>query len=199
MTTHSPTRSYFFFKRIFDFVLSSLLIVLLLPLFLFISIWVFLVSPGRIIFAQKRYGRNGKLFRCLKFRTMKKNAPANTSARSIDQVWLYFIHGGGFLRKTGLDELPQLFNIWVGQMSFVGPRPCITAENDLYLARKENGALSVRPGLTGYAQVHDRSLVDDLEKAKLDGYYVSHISFALDWRIFRGTFKVLFSKGTKKK
>jgi O-antigen biosynthesis protein WbqP len=196
----NPSRScYLFFKRVFDFILASLLIVVLFPLFLFIGIWVFIASPGRVIFAQKRYGRNGKLFRCLKFRTMKKNAPDNISARSIDHVWAYFIHGGGFLRKTGLDELPQLFNIWVGQMSFVGPRPCITSENDLYLARKENGALSVRPGLTGYAQVHDRSLVNDLEKAKLDGYYVANISFGLDWRIFWGTFKILFAKGQAKK
>jgi lipopolysaccharide/colanic/teichoic acid biosynthesis glycosyltransferase len=189
-----PSSWYRFSKRITDLFLSLFLLLFLSPLFLAITIWVFIASPGNPFFCQKRFGRDGNVFICFKFRTMTKDAPHNLPASQFVEPWRYFIKGGGFLRRLGLDELPQLFNILGGQMSFVGPRPVILEESLLEEARRKNGAISFRPGLTGYAQIKNRSCSSSSEKAALDGFYASNASIRLDWLIFWGTFKTIFHK-----
>lgn len=191
-------RYYLFWKRSFDIVASFLLIIVLFVPSLFLGLWIFIVSPGPVLFIQTRYGKNGRFFPCLKFRTMKKNAPNNVPSWEIDHVWTYFILGGSQIRKLGWDELPQLINILIGQMSFIGPRPCGLGEEQLFLLRKQNGAASCLPGLTGYAQVSNRSLENNEQKAQLDGYYASNASLRLDWFIFWKTFSVLLPKKTRK-
>jgi len=193
------SKSYSKIKRLLDILLSFLLIVFCFIPMVLISLWIFLVSPGKVFFSQKRYGYGGKPFSCFKFRTMKRSAPHDVPARSIPEVWSYFIPGGGFLRKSGLDELPQLFNILAGKMSFVGPRPCMLSESALYQQRLSLGVFKVRPGLTGYAQTNNRSLTDDNVKATLDAYYVQHMNFSFDAKLFFKTFAVVFSHSSRKK
>jgi O-antigen biosynthesis protein WbqP len=130
---------------------------------------------------------------------MNKKAPHDLPVWEIREPWQYYICGGGFLRKSGLDELPQLWNILFGQMSFVGPRPCGINEESLFLQRQANGAANFRPGLTGYAQITNRSLENNDEKAKLDGFYADHASLKFDWIIFWSTFRVLFPHKKKVK
>jgi O-antigen biosynthesis protein WbqP len=194
----NPNRAFLFNKRFFDIFFSLVSLILLIPLFLFLSCWIFIVSPGPVIFAQKRYGRKGKFFTCLKFRTMKKNAPHDLPTWEIDRPWQYYIVGGGFLRKYGLDELPQLLNVFLGQMSLIGPRPCGINEASLNEERMHNGAARFRPGLTGYAQVMDRSCEDNHKKALLDETYSGNASLSMDWMIFWKTFSILFKKKKSK-
>jgi O-antigen biosynthesis protein WbqP len=184
-------RGYRFAKRLFDVFFSLIMIIVMIPTFLLVSLWIFIVSPGPVLFFQKRYGRHGRFFWCIKFRTMNKKAPHNLPTWEIDAPWQYYIAGGGFLRRFGIDELPQLWNILLGQMSFVGPRPCGINEADLNQRRQENGAGNFRPGLTGYAQVMNRSCEDNSQKAVLDGFYAANASAKLDWTIFWKTFSVL--------
>ena len=150
-----------FFKRLLDIVLSLLgIIVLAIPM-LIIAIIVKCTSKGPAIFVQSRVGRNGKPFKFYKFRSMRIDAPHDVATREIDGK-KYITKFGAFLRKMSLDELPQLFCIFTGGMSIIGPRPCGFSEEDLIQARKESGALAVRPGLTGLAQVKARDKLTDM-------------------------------------
>lgn len=165
-----------FLKRAFDIVLSlSAILILLVPM-VFIAIAVKLSSRGSVFFTQSRVGKNKKPFKIFKFRTMREDAPKDVPTRALDDVEKWITPIGKFLRKTGIDELPQIFNILAGQMSFVGPRPVIEKHEELINLREENGANDIRPGLTGWAQINGRDKITDFEKARLDGEYVKRLN-----------------------
>ena len=179
-------------KRFFDFICSLLAIILLSPVLLLLSM-VILIDSGRpIVFRQKRVGLNNQLFDIRKFRTMKqgtRNAPT-ADLKEFDHC---VTRCGRFLRKTSLDELPQLWNIFVGDMAVIGPRPALWNQYDLLDARDQYGANDLRPGLTGWAQIHGRDELEIPEKARLDGYYAQNLSFGLDVRCFFGTIKAVLA------
>ncbi|HJD22558.1 MAG TPA: sugar transferase [Firmicutes bacterium] len=185
-TYRAPTfgsKAFAFTKRSFDILFSLALIVLLLPLGLIISVAAALDTKGTPIFIQTRMGRNNVPFKMLKFRTMSVDAPSDVATCKLDDPSRYITRLGGLLRRLSLDELPQLINIFVGQMSFVGPRPVVLTETDLIELRTRNGACSVRPGLTGVAQTSGRDRVTVTEKAKMDAFYANNASLQLDCRV----------------
>ena len=174
-------------KRLLDILLSgAALVVLCIPMGV-IALWIKLDSPGPVLFRQKRVGKNKVLFDILKFRTMRTDTPHDMPTHMLKNPDAFITKSGHFLRKTSLDELPQLWNIFVGQMSVVGPRPALWNQYDLIEERDKYGANDVRPGLTGWAQIHGRDELEIDEKAKLDGYYVEHLSFGMDVKCFFGT------------
>ena len=182
-----------FLKRAFDIVLSFGAIVILFVPMALIAIAVKLTSRGPILFVQQRIGRGEKPFKILKFRTMRTDAPKDEPTRKLTDVEKWATPVGKFLRKTGVDELPQIFNILVGQMSFVGPRPVVAKHDELIRLRRENGANSIRPGLTGWAQINGRDRIPDFKKAELDGEYVQKLNggflsgIFMDMRCLLGT------------
>lgn len=189
-------RAFLAFKRIFDIVFSLAALVMLLPFLLLISIAVAIDTKAFPIFVQTRMGRNNKPFKILKFRTMLKSAPAEVATRELKESDKYISKFGSFLRRSSIDELPQLVNILLGQMSFVGPRPVVLSETDLLEIRTRNGACSVRPGLTGIAQTSGRDKLSIYEKARMDAFYANNLSLSLDMRILIASVGyVLSSKG----
>ena len=178
-----------FFKRIIDFTLSLIGIVVLIPIWLILAIVIFVSDPGPVFFTQKRVGKNKKIFKILKFRTMKMCTPHDTPTHLLENPEQYITKVGGFLRKTSLDELPQIFNIFVGQMAIIGPRPALWNQDDLIAERDKYNANAVRPGLTGWAQINGRDELEISVKAKLDGEYVEKLSFGFDCKCFFGTIK----------
>ena len=181
---------YLVFKRALDILCSLLAILLFSWLILLLMLLVKLTSKGPIFLTQKRFGKNKKFFTILKFRTMAKDAPHDIPTHLMENPDQYITGFGKFLRKTSLDELPQLFNIFVGHMSVIGPRPALWNQEDLVEAREKVGANIVRPGLSGLAQVHGRDHNSIEKKAELDGEYVRKMSFWLDLRIFFRTIYV---------
>lgn len=167
-------------KRIFDFILSLLAMIFLSWLFLLIIIAIKLNSKGPAFFYQRRIGRNKKEFKIVKFRTMKIDTPKNTPTHLLKAPEQYITSVGKMLRKTSLDELPQLINIIKGDMSIVGPRPALWNQYDLIAERDKYSANNVRPGLTGWAQVNGRDEVPIEVKAKFDGEYIKKMSFLFD-------------------
>jgi lipopolysaccharide/colanic/teichoic acid biosynthesis glycosyltransferase len=185
-----------FLKRFFDIVLSFLAIVFLSWLLIIISIAIIIDDPGPVLFKQKRVGKNKKLFKMWKFRSMKMSTPRDIPTHMLKNPEQYITRVGKFLRKTSLDELPQIFNIFIGQMSIIGPRPALWNQDDLVAERDKYGANDVRPGLTGLAQINGRDELEIPVKAKLDGEYVAKLGFFMDWKCFCGTvFKVLKGDG----
>ena len=178
-----------FFKRLLDFLISFIAIIVLTPVWIILSILIFVTDPGKILFTQKRVGKNKKFFKILKFRTMKMSTPKDVPTHMLENPDQYFTPIGKFLRKTSLDELPQLFNIFVGQMAIIGPRPALWNQDDLIEERDRYNANSVRPGLTGWAQINGRDELEIPVKAKFDGEYVEKMSFAFDVKCFFGTIK----------
>ena len=176
-----------FGKRLIDILLSACGIVLLSWLLLILVVAIKLDSPGPVLFKQKRVGINKKHFSILKFRTMRIDTPRDTPTHLLENPEQWITKVGGFLRKTSLDELPQIFNIFVGQMSVIGPRPALWNQFDLVEERDKYGANDVRPGLTGWAQINGRDELEIPLKAKLDGEYVQHMSFGFDVKCFFGT------------
>jgi len=177
------------FKRFLDAVFSLAGLIVLSPLFLVLFIWIRLGSKGPAIFTQKRIGRNCRHFYIFKFRTMRIDTPKDVPTHLLANPEQYVTKAGRFLRRTSLDELPQLLNILRGEMSVVGPRPALWNQYDLVRLRENNGANKLRPGLTGWAQVNGR---DDLPipiKARFDGEYVEKMSLAFDWKIIQMTIK----------
>ena len=174
---------YSFFKRLLDIVLSLTALIVLAPLLLVLALLVKLDSPGPALFKQKRVGRNEKLFDIYKFRSMYTSAPRDVATSELQNAESHITRVGRVLRKTSLDELPQLFNVLKGDMSLIGPRPLVPNEKDIHELRREKGAYRVRPGITGWAQVNGRDCVLPVDKARLDGYYADHISFGLDVKI----------------
>lgn len=180
---------YKFFKRTLDIVLSFLGMFVLSPFFLFLVLAIKLDSKGPVLFKQKRIGLHKKHFYILKFRTMRIDTPKDTPTHLLENPEQWITKVGKFLRKTSLDELPQIWNIFVGDMSIIGPRPALWNQYDLIEERDRYGANDVLPGLTGWAQIHGRDELPIAKKAELDGYYVQHLSFGLDVRCFFGTIK----------
>lgn len=180
---------YKFFKRTLDIVLSFLGMIVLSPFFLLLVLAIKLDSKGPVLFKQKRVGLHKKHFYILKFRTMRIDTPKDTPTHLLENPEQWITKVGKFLRKTSLDELPQIWNIFVGDMSIIGPRPALWNQYDLIEERDRYGANDVLPGLTGWAQIHGRDELPIAKKAELDGYYVRHLSFGLDVRCFFGTIK----------
>ena len=185
-----------FLKRTIDIVLSFLGLVILLPIFLILSLLVIIDDPGPVFFTQKRVGINKSFFKLHKFRSMKMSTPHDTPTHLLENPEQYITRMGKFLRKSSLDELPQIWDIFVGNMSFIGPRPALWNQDDLVAERDKYKANDVRPGLTGWAQINGRDELEIPVKAKLDGEYVEKISFAFDCKCFFGTiFSVLKHDG----
>lgn len=176
-----------YFKRILDFIIAIFGLVILSPLFLILCIWIKSDSKGPILFTQERVGKNKKLFNILKFRTMYVDTPKNMPTHMLKNPDQYITKSGKFLRKTSLDELPQIINILLGQMAIIGPRPALWNQEDLIQERDKYGANDVRPGLTGWAQINGRDELEIPVKARLDGEYVEKISFLFDIKCFFGT------------
>lgn len=182
---------YSFFKRLIDIVASLMVLLLLSPVLLLITLIVFLQDFHNPIFTHKRTGKYGNTFKFRKFRSMPVNTP-NVESHEKDK--LKVTPFGKFLRRSNLDELPQLINILFGDMSLIGPRPPIPSQVNLIKLRKENGSLDIRPGLTGWAQVNSYDYMPETEKAQLDGYYAKNISFILDVKIVLMTLSYLTKK-----
>lgn len=184
------------FKRGMDFVLALLGLVVLSPLFLALIIAVKADSRGPVFFRQKRVGIRKTHFNILKFRTMRTDTPKDMPTHLLKDPGQYITRVGKFLRKTSLDELPQIINILKGDMAVVGPRPALWNQYDLIEERDKYGANDVRPGLTGWAQINGRDELEIPVKARLDGEYVKKMGFLMDCRCFFGTFlSVLKSEG----
>ena len=184
-----------FFKRLIDFMLSLVGLLVLWPVFLIIAIAIKIDDPGPVFFKQKRIGIGKSHFWLYKFRSMKVNTP-DIPTHLLENPEQYISKVGKFLRKTSLDELPQLLNILSGKMSIIGPRPALWNQDDLIAERDKYGANDVKPGLTGWAQINGRDELEIPVKAKLDGEYVEKMSFAFDIKCFFGTIKsVLKSDG----
>lgn len=180
-----------FFKRLVDIILSFVAIIFLLIPILIISIIILVTDPGPVFFRQKRFGKDKKLFKILKFRTMKVDTP-DVPTDELKNPEKYITSIGKILRKTSLDELPQIFNIFIGQMSFIGPRPALWNQDNLIKLRDKVHANDVRPGLSGWAQINGRDDIPEKKKAKLDGEYMKNIGFWFDCKCFFGTFMKAF-------
>lgn len=179
---------YLPFKRFFDILLSFLTIVVFSPLYIVLAILVKVTSKGPIFFKQERIGKNKKHFKILKFRTMRIDTPKDVPTHQLENPKQYITGVGRFLRKTSLDEIPQAFNIFIGQMSVVGPRPALYNQDDLVLERDKYHANEIIPGLSGWAQCNGRDTLPIPEKAKLDGEYVRRFNIWFDIRIIFKTF-----------
>ncbi|MDR0963148.1 MAG: sugar transferase [Clostridium sp.] len=183
-------------KRGMDLVFTLLGTILCCPVFFVIIVAIKLDSKGPIFFRQKRVGINKTFFRIYKFRTMRVDTPKDVPTHLLTNPQAFITRVGKFLRKTSLDELPQVFNIMKGDMSIVGPRPALWNQDDLVAQRELYGANGVRPGLTGWAQINGRDELEIPVKAKLDGEYVRKMGIRMDLRCFFGTFiKVLRGDG----
>ena len=176
-------------KRSLDVIVSGIALLILLPAFCFLMLLIKLDSRGPVFFKQKRVGIHKSYFTLYKFRTMRIDAPKNTPTHLLEDPDAYITRIGRFLRKTSLDELPQLINILAGEMSIIGPRPALWNQNDLVAERDKYKANDIRPGLTGWAQINGRDEIPIPQKARLDGEYINELSFFMDVRCFVGTIK----------
>ena len=176
-----------FFKRLLDIILSGCAIVILSPLLLIIAVAIKIDDPGPVLFRQKRVGIHKTHFSIMKFRTMKMDTPKDTPTHLLENPEQYITKVGKFLRKSSLDELPQIFQIFTGKMSIIGPRPALWNQFDLIAERDKYGANDVRPGLTGWAQINGRDELPIEVKARLDGEYVEKLSFLFDCKCFFST------------
>ncbi|BBB90127.1 MAG TPA: sugar transferase [Methylomusa anaerophila] len=177
-------------KRILDFILSLMAMVLLWPVFLLIAVLIKINSKGPVFFKQRRIGKNKGEFYILKFRTMRTDTPQDMPTHMLQNPDVFITSVGKFLRKSSLDELPQIINILRGEMSIIGPRPALWNQYDLIAERDKYGVNDIYPGLTGWAQVNGRDELPIDVKAKLDGEYVERMSLVFDVKIF---FKTIFS------
>lgn len=173
-----------YIKRVIDFIISLLGIVILSPILLVLILLIKITSPGPVFFKQKRVGIHKTYFNIYKFRTMRIDTPKDTPTHLLENPDQYITSIGKLLRKTSLDELPQLFNILKGDMAIVGPRPALWNQYDLIEERDKYHANDILPGLTGWAQVNGRDELEIDVKAKLDGYYVKNMSFGFDCKCF---------------
>ena len=183
---------YQLLKRGIDIILSLTACILLLPLFLILFLLIKLDSKGPIFFGQRRVGKGKKTFVMYKFRTMRIDTPHDMPTHLLENPEQYITRIGKFLRKTSLDELPQVIHILAGQMSIIGPRPALWNQDDLIELRDRYGANDLRPGLTGWAQINGRDELSLEKKAELDGIYVKKVSFLFDLKIFFGTIVSVF-------
>lgn len=176
-------------KRFIDIILSLIgIVVLAIPMAIFALI-IRIEDPGPVIFRQKRVGLHKSYFNVLKFRSMKMLTPHDMPTHMLENPDQYILKCGRWMRKMSIDELPQLFNIFVGEMSIIGPRPALWNQYDLIAERDKYGANDVKPGLTGWAQINGRDELEISDKARLDGEYVEKMSFVFDCKCFFGTIK----------
>ncbi len=194
-TNEGAMRVYKWVKRAADIVVSLILLLILIPFVPLIAWFIRRDSPGCVIFTQPRIGRDGRAFMIYKFRTMRLDAPHNVSAEQREKTAPFITPSGRFLRRSSLDELPQLLNVLKGDMSIVGPRPVVRSERELLRLRRQSGAERVRPGITGLAQVSGRDVLTATEKAYYDGVYAEQLSFWMDLRILLLTFRCFFRGG----
>lgn len=196
---------YLFWKRVAGIFGSSLAILLLSLLLILVAIVQKCTSKGPVLFIQERCGKGGKPFKLYKFRSMKVDAPHNETSEHLENPDQYITRFGKFLRKTSIDELPQLFNILKGDMAFIGPRPLIYEDKETLDIRMQNGSINLRPGMSGLAQIQGRVNLDPKTKGELDGEYYKKVSLGLDAIIFFKTIGKVFTsadvekKKTKKK
>ena len=174
-------------KRIMDIFLSLTALVVLLPIFIILAIFIKLDSEGPVFFKQKRVGKGKSHFYILKFRTMRIDTPKDIPTHLLKDPEQYITRMGRFLRKASLDELPQIWNIFVGHMSIIGPRPALWNQYDLIAERDKYGANDILPGLTGLAQINGRDELPIEVKAELDGIYVQKMGFIIDVKCFIAT------------
>ncbi len=185
-------KKYIIIKNILDFILSLLALIILLPFFFIFAIIIKLESKGPIFFKQKRIGKDKKEFYIYKFRTMRTDTPKDMPTHLLKDAESYITKSGKIFRKTSIDELPQIINILKGQMSIIGPRPALWNQYDLIKERDKYNANSIRPGLTGWAQVNGRDELEIPIKAKFDGEYVEKMSLLFDTKIFLKTIIKVF-------
>jgi O-antigen biosynthesis protein WbqP len=178
---------YLIIKRIIDFILAFISLIILSPVFLILIIAIKINSKGPVLFKQKRVGIHNTYFNILKFRTMKIDTPKDTPTHLLENPEQYITKVGKFLRRTSLDELPQIVNILFGTMAIIGPRPALWNQYDLIAERDKYGANDVMPGLTGWAQINGRDELSIDIKAQLDGEYIQKMGFIIDTKCFFGT------------
>ncbi len=181
-----------YIKRFIDILASLCGMIILSPVFIIVCIVIKVTSPGPVLFKQERVGKNNKTFKILKFRSMRIDTPKDVPTHMLENPDQYITKIGKFMRKTSLDELPQLWNILIGDMAVIGPRPSLPNQYDLNKLRDQNGSSNIRPGLTGLAQISGRDELEIEKKAKLDGEYVKHISFLFDISCFFKTITSVF-------
>lgn len=181
-------------KRVLDIVLSFIGLVVLSPILAFISIWVYIDDPGPVIFTQKRVGADKRYFKLHKFRSMKMSTPHDVPTHKLNNPDQYITKSGRFIRRHSLDELPQIWDIFIGNMSVIGPRPALWNQDYLIAMREKYSVNEVRPGLTGWAQINGRDELDILTKAEYDGEYVRALNkrgaILMDLKCFIGSFHV---------
>ena len=197
-------KKYIIIKNVLDFILSLLALIVLFPFFCIFAIIIKLESKGPVFFKQKRIGKDKKNFYIYKFRTMRTDTPKDMPTHMLKNADSYITKSGKIFRKTSIDELPQIINILKGQMSIIGPRPALWNQDDLIEERDKYNANSIRPGLTGWAQVNGRDELEIPIKAKFDGEYVEKMSLWIDIKIFFKTIIKVFKhdgivEGSKEK
>ena len=177
---------YRFVKAIMDFLIALFALIVLFPLFIIVAVAIKIDSPGPVFFVQKRVGKNGKLFDCVKFRSMSVDARPDVAGYEYENVSSYVTKTGAFIRKFSIDELPQFFNMLTFKMSLIGFRPSQENETELNTARESYEMYQIRPGISGWAQVNGRDVLaaNPKKKAEYDAYYLEHFSLWLDIKIF---------------
>lgn len=187
---HRPGFYEKYIKRLLDIIMSFGGLLVLSPVFLFLSLWIVIDDPGPVLFTQKRIGKNKQYFKLHKFRSMKMSTPHDKPTHMLENPEQYITKAGKFIRKHSLDELPQIWDIFIGNMSVIGPRPGLWNQDLLTAERDKYGANEVKPGLTGWAQINGRDELEIPDKAKLDGDYVKKLSFGMDFKCFMGSIGV---------
>ena len=186
----SKRKAYFFFKRFLDIFISFWALFFLSPLFLALVIAIKIDDPGPVFFTQKRLGKNKRYFKLHKFRSMKMCTPHDVPTHMLENPEQYITKVGKFIRAHSIDELPQIWDIFIGNMSIIGPRPGLWNQDILTSERDKYNANNVKPGLTGWAQINGRDELEIPEKAKLDGEYVNKLGFGFDLKCFFGSLHV---------
>lgn len=190
----APRGLYCFVKRVLDILLSIFVLAAAIAPMAMIALAIWMDDPGKVFFSQKRVGRGGKQFNMYKFRTMKVDAPKYIATMELEHPEHYVTRVGAFLRKTSLDELPQLLNILKGDMSLIGPRPLIPNEEEIHRMRTRFGVYNIRPGITGLAQINGRDTVLPADKVRYDVEYVKGFGVSMDLRIMLTTIPKILSK-----
>lgn len=188
--TKLEKKAYFFFKRLLDIILSFGALFILSPLFFILMLAIIIDDPGPVFFTQKRLGKNKRYFKLHKFRSMKMSTPHDVPTHMLENPEQYITKVGKFVRAHSLDELPQIWDIFIGNMSIVGPRPGLWNQDLLTSERDKYNANNIKPGLTGWAQINGRDELEIPDKAKLDGEYVNKMSFGFDCKCFFGSLHV---------
>lgn len=185
---------YLVFKRLCDILLSSVAVLFLLPFMLIVAVIIKLTSKGPAVFLQNRVGQFGKSIKVYKFRTMLESAPSDVATGNLENPELYITKIGKILRMTSFDEILQLFNVLKGEMSLVGPRPIILSEDEIHALREKNKIYSIKPGITGLAQINGRDLLTPEEKVRYDSLYMQKVSLKMDIYILFKSVIVVFKR-----